>query len=96
MLLSQKKKRFSVSDQRSIEKQAVGRTTALHIYKIKHISRKHVRIFLPYVEIIFFKMYSDVIAIWTLTVQNKVIHAKISGSHGGEYGDHCLLGFCAV
>jgi hypothetical protein len=26
----------------------------------------------------------------------KVSHGEISGSHGGEYKDDCLLGCCAV
>jgi hypothetical protein len=27
---------------------------------------------------------------------NKIIHGKISGSHGVEFEDDCLLGCCAV
>jgi hypothetical protein len=29
-------------------------------------------------------------------LQNKSVESEISGSHGGEYEDGCLLGCCAV
>jgi hypothetical protein len=41
-------------------------------------------------------MFSKFVAPKNPFPSNKIYSCEISGSHGGEYEDDCLLGCCAV